>query len=84
MPGVLFLPALDAGASREEVIRLVQKGCVWLASRGSSAVVIAVPDTWASAIAWLQEIGITPQLSTLTMARRLGVAGGLTVPPKGP
>jgi GNAT superfamily N-acetyltransferase len=83
-PGILFLPALDPAASREEVVRLVQEGTAWLASRGGTVVLAAVPDSVGSAIPILESLGFSRQLSTWTMARRLRLERGSTSAPKGP
>ncbi|MCI4364493.1 MAG: GNAT family N-acetyltransferase [Thermoplasmata archaeon] len=83
-PGVLFLPALGAQATRADVLRLVQEGVAWLRSRGSPEVLLAVPDPARSALPFLAEQGFSPQLTTLTMARRLRGAGSPAPAPKRP
>ncbi len=84
LPGILFLPALDPGASHDELVRLIQEGTAWLVARGCAVVLAAVTDSVGSARPILEELGFSPQLSTLTMARRLGVGGGAAPRPKGP
>jgi GNAT superfamily N-acetyltransferase len=72
MPGMLFVPALDGSATPDEIRRLVQEGVAFLVARGCGAVVMAVPDFLPTALPIVTELGFTRQLSTLTLARRVG------------
>ncbi|MCI4372552.1 MAG: GNAT family N-acetyltransferase [Thermoplasmata archaeon] len=74
LPGMLFLPAVDPGASRDDLGRLVQEASAWLTARGCTVVLAAVPEPARPAIPVLEELGFSAQLSTLTMARPLTVA----------
>jgi len=74
MPGLLFLPALDPAITPADLVRLVGEGTEWLLARGSPAVVVAVPDSLASAIPVIEGLGFARQLTTLTMVRRLGTS----------
>jgi len=84
MPGILFLPAVAPAASQEDVARLVQEGTAWLVARGSPSVVVAVPSWMSSLAPVLEELGFVVRLTTLTMARRLGVPGRSASAPKVP
>jgi ribosomal protein S18 acetylase RimI-like enzyme len=70
-PGMLFLAAMDAGATRDEVVALVQAGVAWLSGLSCSVILLAVPGYVTGALPVAAELGFLPQLSTLTMARRL-------------
>ena len=84
MPGVLFVPAVDPRAPHDDLVRLFQEGTAWLSSRGSPTVVVAVPDTLASTLSVLTELGFEAQMTTLAMSRRLGAPGAPSAPPKSP
>ncbi len=84
LPGIQFFPALDPAASHPELVRLVQEGTAWLASRGSTVVLAAVPDSVGALLPVLAELGFLLQLSTVTMARPLGGGSPSAPAPKGP
>jgi ribosomal protein S18 acetylase RimI-like enzyme len=79
-PGMLFLPAVDAGAGPEVLVPLILRGILWLREKGVPYVVAAVPDPASAAVPVLEGIGFQPGLTTLTMA--LVVDGAGTGPPK--
>ena len=83
-PGILFLPALDPSATQDDLVRLVQEGTTWLVAQGSATVIAAVPDHVSNTVPWFQELGFVPQMTTLTLARRLEADPSGSRGPKGP
>jgi ribosomal protein S18 acetylase RimI-like enzyme len=81
-PGILFVPALESGISRSELVSVIQTAVAWLGTRGSAGLLLALPDSFRAASPVLEELGFRRQLSTLAMARPLAVHDGGAPPPK--
>ncbi|MCI4367358.1 MAG: GNAT family N-acetyltransferase [Thermoplasmata archaeon] len=71
-PGVILLPAVDPTVPREGLPDLVRHGVGWLAAKGCPHVIAVVPDPADPALPALEELGFRTEVTTFTMAVRVG------------